>query len=65
MNDSSGATIDVVCQKPKKDRDKRPDEVAENELGEDGTEDAMEIQKLSDQVAAVVDVGVMPAPSSV
>lgn len=57
IDDSSGATIDVICQKPNKDKlaaQKYKSDTSEHEKEED-----TDIQKLSDQVAADVDVGAM------
>jgi len=55
IDDSSGATIDVICQKPNKDKmaaQKYKSDTSEHEKEED-----TEIQNSSDQVAAEVDVG--------
>jgi len=55
IDDSSGATIDVVCRKP--DRNKTMVQTYKTDTSDHEKEADMEIQKLSDQVAAEVDVG--------
>ncbi len=59
IDDSSGATIDVVCRKPDRDQHKHDAQKHKDDLieSERGKEEEVEIQRLSDQVAAEVTIG--------